>query len=388
MQEIRTSADKRRRENPEIEAEIQRHRQFFQPVHSDPRFHELDLNLRQANLAYNAAQLPAQTRFSYAKRIVLRLISPYTSGQVKFNAALVRAFNKAWEIIQEQHKTIDDLRREQLQIVELIRTFNDFFHEDQRKDVIRRLTTIYEESRNVEVRSTAEENRRILQTGSLPAGFDYLMFQDRFRGSEAEVKERQRKYLQYFEHREPVLDIACGRGEFLELLRESGVRGVGVEKNQRMVDRCLEKGLSVAAADLFDHLEGLEDESLGGIFAAQLIEHFHCDPVFRLIALASVKLKTGGVLVLETVNPASLFVFAHSLYLDPTHARPYHPLSLKFICENLGFPRTEVVFGSPVEEDWKLPPLPGDSNAALSRALQRVNDLLYGPQDYALVAYK
>ncbi|HEY3130476.1 MAG TPA: methyltransferase domain-containing protein [Acidobacteriota bacterium] len=396
MAEIRARAAQRRRERPEIEAEIQRLRSYAPPA-IYTRFYDLEYNLHLANLNHNPA-LPPDTRFHFFKKAILRLIHPYTRAQVEFNASLVRAVNKAWEIIQEQDATMraaneqlqtrySALEARQNDLVEFVRTFNQFLLEDKRKEAVRKLTEIYENSADTEVRLLAEQNRRILEIGSLPAGFDYLMFEDRFRGPEAEIRERQRKYLRYFEHSEPILDIACGRGEFLELLRETGIDASGVESDPRMSACCHEKGLKVAGADLFDHLESHQDESLGGIFGAQFIEHLNYGAVSRLLALASRKLHTGGVLVLETVNPASLFVFAHSLYLDPTHVRPYHPLCLEFLCRNLGFARTEVVYGSPVDEARKLRPLSGGSEE-FNRALQYVNDLLYGPQDYAVIAYK
>lgn len=389
VEEIKAAAEKRRRENPEIEAEIQRMRKYFQPspVHADPRFQELELNVRRANLSFNPAEPLPATRFPALKKIVLRLIRPYTRGQIEFNACMVRALNKAWEIIQEQQKTIQNLQQEPERLAELVRTFSDFLHEDQRKEVIRKLAEIYATSSNQSTRLVAEQNRRFLQEGSVPAGFDYLTFEDRFRGSELEIKNRHRRYVDYFTHNEPVLDAACGRGEFLELLKENSVNASGVEINPRMVARCQEKGLDIHSADLFDHLQNLQDESLGGIFAAQVIEHMNYQAALRLISLAYLKMKVGGVLLIETINPASLFVFAHSLHLDPTHVQPYHPLTLEFLCRNFGFSRTETVFSSPVEESWRLPALSPD-HATFNAAIDRLNNLLYGPQDYAVIAHK
>jgi hypothetical protein len=155
-----------------------------------------------------------------------------------------------------------------------------------------------------------------------------------------------------------------------------------------MVCRCREKGLEVAQQGVFEHLDQVPDESLGGIFAAQLIEHLDHGALVRLIALAFRKLHAGGLLVLETINPASLFVFAHSLYLDPTHRRPYHPRALDFLCRNLGFTRVSLEFLSPVEEDWKIPPLEAPGAARFNAAIDRLNNILYGPQDFAVIAHK
>ena len=105
--------------------------------------------------------------------------------------------------------------------------------------------------------------------------FDYAGFEERFRGSEEEIKERQRIYVPYFEGRNDVLDIGCGRGEFLELMRESGIQARGVDLDLDMILLCRDKGLDVSVDDAFAYLGALPDDSLGGIFAAQVIEHLH-----------------------------------------------------------------------------------------------------------------
>jgi O-antigen chain-terminating methyltransferase len=119
----------------------------------------------------------------------------------------------------------------------------------------------------------------------LEPDFDYARFEERFRGDEHEIKERQRTYLQYFQDKENILDIGCGRGEFLELLRESGIKAGGVDLDLDMVLLCREKGLDVSMNDSFTHLGALPDESVGGVFAAQPIEHLHPRRVIELVKL-------------------------------------------------------------------------------------------------------
>ena len=137
---------------------------------------------------------------------------------------------------------------------------------------------------------------------------DYFWFEERFRGKEADIKERQRIYVDYFRGRQNVLDLGCGRGEFLELMRESGTSARGVEINTDMVLLCREKGLEVAQEDLFSYLESIPEESLDGMFCAQVIEHLTTAQQVRLISFARRKLAPGSPLVIETINPECLFV--------------------------------------------------------------------------------
>jgi O-antigen chain-terminating methyltransferase len=167
-------------------------------------------------------------------------------------------------------------------------------------------------------------------------GLYYCGLEERFRGSEAEIKERQRIYLEYFVGRGEALDLGCGRGEFLELARENGFPARGVDRNLDMVLCCREHGLDVAHADIFAHLEGLPDKSLDGIFSAQVIEHFEPLVVVSLLRLCHRKLRAGGVLVLETINPECP-AGMNTFYIDPTHEKPLHPAMLRYSLEWIEF---------------------------------------------------
>src|SRR6188472_231332 len=125
------------------------------------------------------------------------------------------------------------------------------------------------------------------------------------RGSTADVRERQRPYVDDFRGAAPVLDVGCGRGEFLGLLREAGIEARGVDADADMVAFARGAGLDVVQADAVAYLEGLDDGSLGGVFAAQLVEHLPPAALLRLLQLAARKLRPGGLLVAETINPLS-----------------------------------------------------------------------------------
>ena len=141
-----------------------------------------------------------------------------------------------------------------------------------------------------------------------------------------------------FAAQQDVLDIGCGRGEFLDLLRQQGVRARGLDINHEMVEVCRQRGLDASEGDALGYLRGLADESLGGIFAAQVVEHLEPDYLVRLLQRAGEVLRPGGVLVLETVNVACWFAFFQSYVRDITHVRPLHPETLAYFVRASGFP--------------------------------------------------
>lgn len=208
---------------------------------------------------------------------------------------------------------------------------------------------------------------------------DWAMFAERFRGTEEYVRERQRVYLPLFEKcKRAVLDVGCGRGEFLELMRETAIPARGIDTSAEMAALCRAKGLEVEAADVFASLPALEDGSLGGLFCAHVIEHLPPERVPDLLRLAAAKLGPGGVIAIETPNPECLAIFASHFYLDPTHVRPVPPLLLRFYLEEAGFGTIEMRRFSPaIEGAPELASLPADFREAF-----------FGGLDYALTARK
>jgi predicted SAM-dependent methyltransferase len=165
----------------------------------------------------------------------------------------------------------------------------------------------------------------------------YLSFQDYFRGSEDVIRERQRAYLPLLQGRDRVLDVGCGRGEFLELMRELGVPAQGVDLDSGMVEHCRAKGLDdVQVGDAVGYLESLEDHSLGAVFAAQLIEHLPYQDLLRFLSAARDKLEPGGLLVMETVNPHAAQALKN-FWIDPTHRHPLFPETVIALCGLTGF---------------------------------------------------
>jgi SAM-dependent methyltransferase len=170
---------------------------------------------------------------------------------------------------------------------------------------------------------------------------EYLAFEELFRGPAARVAESQRPYLELVAGHEPVLDIGCGRGEFLALLASEGIAAYGVDSDAGMVRRCLELGLEATLADANVHLEGLEDGTIGTIFSAQVIEHLPPAELARMLELSLRKLRPGGLLIAETVNPHRLSSLK-TFWVDLTHQHPIFPEVALAQCAIAGFPSAYV----------------------------------------------
>jgi SAM-dependent methyltransferase len=209
---------------------------------------------------------------------------------------------------------------------------------------------------------------------------DYFAFESRMRGSTESIRERQRPYVDDFRDAAPVLDLGCGRGEFLVLLREAGVDARGVDLDADMVAFARGEGLEVEQADAVAYLEGLEDGSLGGLFAAQLVEHVPAPTLVRLLELAAAKLRPGGLLVAETINPLSPIAL-RNYYADLTHAQPLVPETLELLARQAGFGSVELRFLNAPEERLVEP-----ADPLIAANVARLNELLFGPLDYAIVA--
>jgi 2-polyprenyl-3-methyl-5-hydroxy-6-metoxy-1,4-benzoquinol methylase len=210
------------------------------------------------------------------------------------------------------------------------------------------------------------------------AQFDYVRFAQRFRGSEEYIREKQKFYLPFFQGRSAVLDLGCGRGEFLEVMRDAGIEARGVDLDGESVAMCRSKGLVVDMADLFVSLRELPDCTLEGIFCAQVVEHLPPLRIPELIQLAAAKLVRGAPLVIETPNPECLAIFATHFYLDPTHERPVPPALLSFYMEEFGLGRMEVhQLFSAAESMPSIAALPED-----------FREIFFGGLDYAIVGRK
>ena len=174
-------------------------------------------------------------------------------------------------------------------------------------------------------------------------GDQYVGFEDIFRGSEPFIRDRFRVYLPLLQSHERVVEIGCGRGELLDLLREAGVPAVGVDIDEAMIRRCRAKGHAVEPTDGLSYLRKQADASVPAIFAAQVVEHLPYEELISFLEVSRAKLKSGGQLVFETVNPHSLEAFK-TFWTDLTHQRPIFPEVAIAWCWLIGFDQAYVCF--------------------------------------------
>jgi O-antigen chain-terminating methyltransferase len=200
---------------------------------------------------------------------------------------------------------------------------------------------------------------------------DYFAFESKMRGRTESVQERQRVYVDDFRDAAPVLDVGCGRGELLALLREAGVEARGVDADSDMVAFARGEGLDVEQADAVSYLESLEDGSVGGIFMGQVVEHLPPAMLVRTLELSAQKLREGGLLIAETINPLSPLAL-RNYFADLTHAQPLVPETLAVLARQVGFSQVETRFLNPPDRVEGVAP--------------EVADILFAPLDYAIVA--
>ncbi len=240
------------------------------------------------------------------------------------------------------------------------------------------------------------------RTGSSLDSYKYVGFEDQFRGSQREIRERVATYVPDFEGASDVLDVGCGRGEFLDLLRENGISARGVDINHEMAAICRERGLEATSGDALSYLLAQPDGSLGGLFAAQVVEHLEPDYLMRLLEAAYHKLRPGSKIILETINPACWYAFFSSYIRDVTHVRPLHPDTLQYLVVASGFQRVQLRYSAPFPDESKLQLIPTSTKPAASgearegdplssmaavfnENVKKLNGLLFTYLDYAAI---
>jgi SAM-dependent methyltransferase len=226
--------------------------------------------------------------------------------------------------------------------------------------------------------------------GSLDS-YKYVGFENLFRGSQDAIRARLESYLPCFEGASDVLDVGCGRGEFLDLLRARGVGARGLDLNHEMVEVCRARGLDVTEADVVGYLERQPDGSLGGLFAAQVVEHLQPAYLLRFLELANAKLRPGAPIVLETLNPACWTAFFDSFIRDITHVWPLHPETLRYLVVASGFASARIEYRSPVAPQDRLQPVAVAEGPAADFAdtfnanVEKLNARMFTFLDYAIV---
>lgn len=325
-----------------------------------------------------------------AKRILRRGLRWYSRWLVEqlstFGAAIVYMSAALKERTEEQQAAIEGLGAE---------------FEAERARVQRQITRI---NRRLEplLKTEAAGVAPSLQAGNgqtdpLDApgplsAIDPVDLRDRLRPRQETVR-RQSLYLDYF-RRSPgrVLDLGCGAGDFLALLREAGVDAYGVDADPDLVARCQEKGLTVSREDPLAHLSRLASGTLGGVCAAGIVEHLEPSAVVRLFQLTAEALGDGGTLVVETLNPQSVATLTNVAYAGLMPARPIHPQVLTYLAEGAGFRDIEVRDLQARDEGQAAEPPPAANEPVdpvlqgVIEDLQRIDEMLFGTIDLALIA--
>jgi len=219
--------------------------------------------------------------------------------------------------------------------------------------------------------------------------YQYSDFEQRFRGEEAEVKEKLKKYLSIFSSVDHILDIGCGRGEFIELLQQEGKEAEGIDISLSMLRVAKEKGLKCQKSDALQYLKEKGDESIGGIFSAQVIEHLQPDYLREMVLESFRVLKKGSPIVLETVNPLSIFALSNIYFLDVTHQKPLHPEYMRYLLESSGFNDVSILYSEQLEAELLQEISPESPIAtAFNSNVDKLNKLLYTSPVYAVTGVK
>lgn len=385
LDELRERVEQRRREGlypDDLEETLDEHFDRLmgnRPAPSPARYDEIRASLHKLeNYEYSRERIDARSDMPVGE-ITHRLVGKVVSRQIQgvleqaqehahviaHTVGLVAEITSALghEYDTKLLQQLDDL---QTRIADQQRALNDFEH---------RLTDVRDRTPGCPVRTF----------------YDEAAFTAHFRGSTDELRSRYRDLAKAFVGHAPVVEIGFGRGEFLELMLEAGVEARGVEVDPKLVATARGRGLDVELAEgAVEYLARLSNASLGGLAMIQVIEHLSPQHVIDFVSLAAEKLRPGGRIVIETVNPMSLNTYARAFWADPDHVRPVHPVYMDFLFKEAGFSKYVIEWRSPMPDNERLQMLTADDarSKLLNANFDRLNELLFGPQDYAVVATK
>ena len=332
----------------------------------------------------------------FGKKVVRKLlkflIEPVVEEQNQFNAATVRSLN----VMRNDHVVFqaatdflcDETRQQKLAVDTLSQRTQEQFEKLQQElqtslEQLKQQTTAVQNK--VEILEKSQEQDDIYQT------IDYFKFQEYMRGSYSEIKAHQQEYVNYFAKCTNVIDLGCGRGEFLTVLKEHGIKATGIDSYKKSVDYCRTRGLQVVQRDAIEYLREQKAESIDGVFAAQLIEHIPTKALLELCKESYRVMKPESYIVLETPNPMCLSVYMNSFYLDPSHKNPVHPHLMEYLMKECGFHDVHVVFTEASKVGYRLPLLDVEyckNLAEFNDGVNLLSDIVFGSQDYAIIAKK
>ena len=336
-----------------------------------------------SNISPSMNRYPAVVR-PFAKlvgKVFLFFGQLITKPQEKHNIAVVQVMNALKDsirVVVEHHAVlVKELTAMREQVEEIAarsrRVTEDLAH--------------FEEVRCGVLKELARIDKAIAQN-VMPSMDDalYVAFENKFRGTRQEIKERARVYLPTVERalgtagRGTVLDVGCGRGEWLELLREQNIPAAGVDSNRLMVEECRSCGLSVERADVTEYLKAQQSAVFAAVTGFHIIEHLPLSVWIELLDESLRILKSGGVAIFETPNPENVLVGSNTFYFDPTHRNPLPSAVVQFIASERGFDPVEIVHLHPADSENLL--------TESTPVANKFNYYFYGPRDYAIVGWK
>jgi len=326
------------------------------------------------------------------RRILRWYINPIVEQQNEFNAAVLTAL----EMMTAEVLAGREEMRHKIQNLKASATSQNRKAEETSMRLGRMERYVRQSSGTVQTHEKGGKGISLETPVATPEGpgLDYFRLESRYRPPSL-LKERQRSYLKYFTGCHNVLDIGCGRGEFVQLLIQEGIGACGVDLDADTAAYAQEQGLPVQQADALAYLEELPDSSLDGVFMAQVVEHLTPSYLVSLLELCYRKMKPDAPLVAETINPVCLWALTNWYLIDPTHVRPVHPDTLRFALESTGFWQTEVQYLSPVPERDRLAELVAAGGLGeelrgmvkhINRNVRQLNEFLYGCQEYVVIA--
>ncbi|MEQ9623716.1 class I SAM-dependent methyltransferase [Coleofasciculus chthonoplastes] len=355
------------------------------------------------SLLHNA-ELKSQVRTEFPKKlnrfpfslskplqnIALKLYSFLFKEQRAINFSLIQALREALSLNRQLIEQVTVLQGQVRQMNEFLNTdlTNKSYIMNELAQQKRLITLFLEEAQQRFPEPFSPEQLQAL-VNEYPHQLDafYVAFEDQFRGSREEVRDKLKVYLPLIENAKigtpesPILDVGCGRGEWLELLRESGYSGRGIDINRVMLEQCNTIGLEVIEADAIAYLQHLPDSSLGAVTGFHIIEHLPFTVLMKLFDETMRVLQPGGLIIFETPNPRNLLVGSGDFYRDPTHVNPIHPDTIAYIALLKGFINAESYFFTEQDNESQL-------LASSNVKFDNLESYLSISRDFALIGYK
>ncbi|MCZ8512554.1 class I SAM-dependent methyltransferase [Paenibacillus filicis] len=368
---------------------------------------QLEREISQNNLTWNipvSEPITSHRKFIgpslvFIKKVIRKILywlvtKPFLQ-QREFNASITRSLNELYRdnksFNNHYNNQLDSLNQIYNKIIDLENKINYKIEEyNQSFFNIGQILKDYKINESIEQRLSSIENKYSEKEKDEDFNINYVEFEDRFRGNEANIKEEQVEvYLPFIPNGAKILDVGCGRGELISAMQERGFVTTGIDLNSDMIDHLKNKGLNVHHMDAIQFLKET-NENFDAIISLHVIEHLKPGQILELVRTAYENLNKDGVLILETPNPECLYNLAFGFTIDMTHIKPVHAYTLRFILEEVGFTDIKVKHLKPVDDKVKLEYVDEhiEQNKIFNKNMEKINTLLYSYQNYAIIGKK